>query len=222
MKRSILVSLWLCAVTLVPHVLFGQSNTPESVVQKYHDELFAGNWENLADMMHPDALEEIAVLVREISEMNEATKKSMNEQFVGYFSADTLDRVPPRTIYVGFMNLLMGQFMMNTVMEGMTAQVIGSIAEGKDSAHVVIRYRTTLDDGDTYTDNMEVQSVRLHEGRWMLLLDQRVSALKTTLPMLMGMTKMFENMDDDDSGAEEWNEDEETWEYEFEPEPQGL
>lgn len=222
MKRSILVSLWLCAVALVPHVLFGQSNTPESVVQEYHDALFASDWGTLADLMHPDALEEIAVLVKDISEMNETTKKSMDEQFAGYFSSDTLDRVDPRTIYMGFMNLLMGQAMVDMVMGGTSAQVIGSVAEGKDTAHVIIRYRMSLDDGETFTNNLEVQSAQLYNGKWMLLLDERIASLRSMLPLMLGMTKVFENLDDDDSGAEEWNEEEESWEYEFEPEPQGL
>lgn len=200
----------LCANLLLlafPMLSLAQSNTPEAAAQEYYDALYASDWDRLAKSMHPDALQEVVALMEQLAATNKGTRESMEEDFRSFFSLDTLDRVDPHTVYAAFSQVLMSKPLLNAMMQGSSVEALGSVKEGDSVAHVVTRMRVTLDDGETYSQTIEVQSMKLHNGQWLALLGDEYESLKSTLAMFMSMKSGIEDEDED----EDWEDDDDDW-----------
>lgn len=194
--------LVLFAVTITASA---QNNTPEMVVDQYFRFLEVEDWKSIADLTHPEALEDAIDIIRTFSSSNEATRKSMAESFGGSFSIDTLDKVDPRVVYAKFLEVMiggLGKAVPGEVLDS-EMEVVGPVLEGNDLAHVVYRITTELD-GATI-EKMMVQSVQTHHGRWLLLNGEEIASMKMMLPMLFKLSRSFGNEEGDD--GIEWQDD---------------
>ena len=204
--------LYLCTAlffAVLIHPSFGQTNTPEAAAEKYYDAFYAGQWEKLAELAHPDALSETAAFVKELANSNKSTRASMTEDFAGYFSIDTIDRVSSRMIYAVFNQVMMSKPIFKEMLDGSKVTILGSVKEGENDAHVVARMRVKMM-GDTFNESLEIQSFRLHDGKWLALLSEDFEVLKSTLAMFMGLAGDDDD-DDDDWEAQEEGGDSDSW-----------
>lgn len=173
-------SLLFCSVGTVP----AQTDaSAEAAVRAYYQALNAGNWDRVAALTHPDALNDVVELVRKIAGANEKSLNSLQAALGESLLLDTLDRVAPRRVYAAFIGALMKTPFMKGTVAGSTVDVIGSVMEG-ETAHVVIRVRTSMI-ADKATETMQVHSARLHNGEWLTLLDEHLSSMRSVLTMLL-------------------------------------
>lgn len=173
-------SLLFCSVGTLP----AQTDaSAEAAVRAYYQALNAGNWDRVAALTHPDALNDVVELVRKIAGANEKSLNSLQAALGESLLLDTLDRVAPRRVYAAFIGALMETPFMKGTVAGSKVDVVGSVMEG-ETAHVVIRVRTSMI-ADKATETMQVHSARLHNGEWLTLLDEQLSSMRSVLTMLL-------------------------------------
>lgn len=207
MNRTVFFSFFVLLTAAI--TVSAQNSTPKEVVERYYRFLEREDWKSATDLTHPEAMEEVIDIFKMLSTTNDATRESLAESFGGAFSIDTLDRVDPRVVYTVFLKEFMGGLdrAIPEDLKDSEIEVIGAVKEGDDLAHVVYRMATDLD--AAVVEKMMVQTVKLHDGRWLLLSRDEIASIKIMLPMLLKLSKSFKNMGEDEGieWQDDWNEE---------------
>jgi hypothetical protein len=152
--------------------------TPEGAAREYLRLFQAGDWRQAAALMHPDALEELKGFFSLVAEGDSAgvvLGPMFGVSGAAEFRALTAQEVYARVL--GTVSRSAPQLV--PAMRGMQAEVLGSVNEGPEVAHVVYRLSVTLD-GVTST-KVQVLSFRRSGDRWMGLLSGDLRALAESI-----------------------------------------
>ncbi|MGD8241019.1 MAG: thioredoxin family protein, partial [Armatimonadota bacterium] len=151
--------------------------TPEAAAEGLVAALREGDWDGMAERMHPAALAELRQFLEPIFRIPEA--EELRTVVFGTGSEAALLEMPDGRLYADFLRFAMTQDP-RLVSSLATAQVevLGHLMEG-DTAHVVSRFTMTVE-GITMS-RMDVSSFRQHDAQWLGLLTGDITALAAAL-----------------------------------------
>ena len=168
MKR-LLLTLLLAAAPV-----WAAETTPENLAAAQIANMRKGDWAGYAANMHTQALVRLQGMLTPILEAAEAAKDDPNAAqvskmlFGGATAAEVKAMTPTK-----FFETLMGSFAkipgMTEAMQSAEGQVLGKVAEGENTAHVVTRMKMSVPGMLNYT-KMEVVSFEKENGEWKGLL----------------------------------------------------
>ena len=142
------------------------ASTPEAATVSLVDRIRTSDYEGMADLMHPDALEELRELFRPILEAEEMAE--LRTEVFGTPSVEQATALSGRDIYETIISFALGADPATaSAMQSVEADVVGHIMEG-DTAHVV--YRMNMNVEGFEMSQTAVASYLQYEGRWLGLL----------------------------------------------------
>ena len=144
--------------------------TPEAVAKRQIEAMRSLNWELVARYTHPKALEQMqalfipVVIAGSTAKDNPAAQEMMRVVFAGK-SADELSSMSPSSFFQIVMKGISGATPdFKSAMTGMEVQVLGSVKEGDNLAHVV--YRLSRNMGDTVATKIAITTVERDGETW--------------------------------------------------------
>ncbi len=152
-------------------------DTPEGVAAAYMAAMRAGDWQAMAELMHPDALRELRGLLAPILRHPEAAQLRM----AMFQTSDTLalEAVGDHAFFAAFIQFVLSQDPTSSAaLQNAEIEVLGRIMEG-DTAHVVSRMSMVVE--GVSVSKLEVVSFRQAGGTWRSLLTGDVSGIATML-----------------------------------------
>lgn len=163
--------------------LYGQQRTPEEAAAAFDSALAAKDWSRVAGLTHPDAVDEVAALIRKIAVTGTSKRKELAGIFGTAFSPDTLDRVEAGRIFALFLPYGMNSPAV-AAMKETASRVIGVMPEGADLAHVLVRVKGMGPTGET-EEVMLVRTLKLHGGEWKMVWEARLVSMKASLRYIL-------------------------------------
>lgn len=167
--------LFAVLVLLFPaSAAMAQAGTPEEVVERYLAHTQAGEWEELAMLMDPEALAsfgDLAVLLLSLDESGEVVSFILGEDW----SVEDVRNATYAELFAKFMRFVFEYINEETAFIFDGAQVLGSVREGDNLAHVVFRTWAIMDG----VRASEVDTISLRKGAegWGVLLNSDVEAV---------------------------------------------
>lgn len=142
------------------------ASTPEAASRSLVQAIRAADYDAMAELMHPDALEELRELFVPI--FRAESMAEFRQQMFGVNTADEALALSGRDIYRTIIEFAVGgDPAMDSALRSVQADVIGKVMEG-DTAHVVYRLNMKVEGIDM--SQTSVASFREHEGRWLGIL----------------------------------------------------
>ena len=149
--------------------------TPEAVAKRQIEAMRALNWELVAKYTHPKALEQMqslfipVVIAGASAKDSPAAQEMMKIVFAGK-SADELSSMPPAAFFQIVMKGISGATPdFKIAMTGMEIQILGSVKEGENLAHVV--YRLSRPIGEAVATKIAITSIERDGETWKALLN---------------------------------------------------
>lgn len=178
--RSLVVAALLALVT--PGLATAQRPAPaataEEVTQLYIAALSRGAWDEIAGMMHPEALAEFRLLFAPI--MNGERGGEIGPQVFGVADSAAYAAASDSSLFAHFLRASMGADpALASVMRSAKVLVLGHVDEGPDVQHVVSRLTMTAE-GLEFS-RMDVMSLRRSGNSWRGLLTGDVRLLAQSL-----------------------------------------
>jgi len=173
--------------------------SPEAVVRAATDALNHGRTEEFAKAMHPEALREFRAAMSAL--VDAAAKEGQADQVLKIFPSvkdvQELKKLDDVHFFADYMRGVTGHDpALKSALANSKVQVLGHVAEGKETAHVVYRLSTKVDGADV-DGLISVASLRKDGPRWAMLLSGDVEAMtlmmkqrlaaKPTVPDLKAM-----------------------------------
>lgn len=180
--RALQLLLFATLAWTTPVAARQEDNTPEAVAAAYMEAMRAGNWQGMANLMHPDALRELRGLLGPVMRRPETSQLRM----AMFQTNDTLalDAISDDAFFAAFTEFVLSQDpTTSTALRNAEIEVLGRIMEG-DTAHVVSRMSMVVEGVEV--SKMEVASFRLADGKWRSLLTGDVSGIATMLQGAVG------------------------------------
>lgn len=142
------------------------TSTPEASTEALVVSMRASDWSGMADLMHPDALEELREMFLPL--LRDEDLGAFRQEIFGIEGAEEASALDGRQIYEGFISFaLTADPTMTAALQTVDADVIGHVMEG-DTAHVV--YRLDMNVAGIDVAQTAVASYRRRDGRWLGLL----------------------------------------------------
>ncbi len=142
------------------------ASTPEAATVSLVDRIRTSDYEGMADLMHPAALEELHELFQPVLEAEQMAE--LRTEVFGTSSVEEAKALSGRDIYETIISFALGADpATSAAMRSVEADVVGHIMEG-DTAHVVYRMNMNIEGFEM--SQTAVASYRQHEGRWLGLL----------------------------------------------------
>lgn len=172
------VPLLLAALLLLPRPAAAQPETPEQVARRYFDTMRSGDWRANAALMHPQALESFkAGFVRLATP---AYAAGAMEAVFGVRTVAELQSVPAAELYQRFMRKSVSESSgMRELFDSAEFEVVGHVAEGSETAHVVYRLRAETEGMDV--TRIAVITLRKHQGAWKAVLTGEVGGFPSVI-----------------------------------------
>jgi len=169
--------LILLLLLAVPGTLRAQG-TPEAAAREYISVMTQGNWSRTARLMHPSALSELKSFFAVLAAADSSAQ--MLQPIFRVRTATEFDALSPEEVYSRLLTTVTASNPgMREAMLGIRAEVLGSVADGPDHAHVVYRMFMTVD--GMQVSRMDVLSFRRSGDRWMALLTGDLRVMAETL-----------------------------------------
>ena len=144
--------------------------TPEAVAKRQIEAMRTLNWELVARYTHPRALEQMqslfipVVIAGSAAKDSPAAQEMMKIVFAGK-SADELSSMAPAAFFQIVMKGISGATPdFKFAMSGMDVQILGSVKEGENIAHVVYRLNRTI--GDAVATKIAITTVERDGETW--------------------------------------------------------
>ena len=150
------------------------SDTPEKLTEQYYQYIKNSDWESLANMMHDNALKEFKQSLLPMFEQEATRKQSMLLERI-YGKGATLDQARNSTDKIFFQQSIKNVvgLLRNTTYKVRDTRVLGNVAEGTDTVHVMVKETTTTGSHDTNT--IEVFTFRNNKDGWKLMLSGKLA-----------------------------------------------
>lgn len=156
--------------------------SPEDVALASVDAMKAGQYDDFAKAMHPEALREFRSTMLAVVEAASKAKQSAQVLtiFEGVKSTSDLKKLDDVDFFATFLGGAMKVSPeTREALAEMKVQTIGQLPDGKDVAHVV--YRTSLPGSGKSIDTVKAVSLRKNGETWGLLLNGDVDEIVLTL-----------------------------------------
>ena len=178
-RKSVFASLILLPF-LASATATAQETSPEEVAAAYLAARDSVALERVVRYMHPSTLDSLRALVLLVVEEDEPERR--REQF-GVSSMDVLRELEPDSLLVRFFSeVLPPGEMLPEGLSGSSSEVLGHVAEGPDTVHVVRRLRSRAMPGILQAvDQLDVVTLRRHEQTWKVVSDPTLSLLQMLL-----------------------------------------
>jgi len=147
------------------------------------------DWDEYAELMHPEALQDFKDLLVSVLEATGETDRATQMGLVSFFDgardAEAVIALEPEELFAAFMRGVVSQSpQMREAFAGVDFEIIGTVYEGNDLAHVVYRMQMSLEGLDM--TQVDVVSLRRSGTDWRMLLtgefEGLAEQLKLTIP----------------------------------------
>ncbi len=152
-----------------------QTGTPEGVAERYLAHMYAGEWEEAAKLLDREALARFAAFANSILAQDPSGVLA-SALFGGQWAAEGGGDLAPEELFAKFLSrgyMAASSAVGPLVIDGL--EVLGSVREGDDLAHVVVRSWTVVD--GVRASTVEAISLRRGAGGWGVLLSSDVEAM---------------------------------------------
>jgi hypothetical protein len=141
--------------------------TPEAAAEQYLAAMKAGDWQRTAALMHPEALAELKGVFSLVA-IADSTGVVVGPMF-GVPNATEFEALSPQEVYARVLGSVSRRApQLITAMRGVQIQVLGSVREGPETAHVV--YRLNMSADGVPSSRIDIISFRRSGDRWLGLL----------------------------------------------------
>jgi len=141
--------------------------TPEALAERYVAAMRQSDWNTVAGLMHPRALATIRNFVKAVA--SQPGGSDFLTQVFGASSPEKLAALSDQQVFAKFLGTTLGSSPeLSAALKSAKAQVLGHIAEGTDSAHVLYRMRMTI--GGMEMTKVDVLSAARDGTGWRALL----------------------------------------------------
>jgi hypothetical protein len=176
---SLLVCLAVTATTASPQA----TRTPEDVTGAYLNAVKAQRWDDMAALMHPEALDEFRAMLLPIVTHTNGT--ALREQFFAGASVAELSALSPAEFFARFMQALTTQSPeLKSLLGGAKTDLLGHVSEGADTVHVV--YRMNMSVQGIELSKMDVMSLRRTANGWRGLLSGNLRGFAAAMSRRVG------------------------------------
>jgi hypothetical protein len=152
--------------------------TPEAAASEYLRVMKRADWDGTAALMHPAALDELKGFLS-VMAASDSTGRLLGPLF-GVPNAAQFEALSGQQVYTRLLQMLVRTAPeVLGALRDMDTQVLGSVQEGPDVAHVV--YRLTTRAGGVTSSKVEVASFRRSGDRWMGLLSSDLRGVAQSL-----------------------------------------
>lgn len=156
--------------------------TPEDAARRYFEVMRRAEWDAAAKLMHPDALEQFKSFFTTLAAADSAAP--VISTFFGVKTAAELRALPAAEVYARMIRSLAAMSPeTKQALTSIQAEVIGSVPEGGDAAHVV--YRMNVAVSGVSVAKVQVISFRRSGDRWLALLTGDLQGMIQSLSRAM-------------------------------------
>ena len=161
---------------------WSQQTSPESVALDLSQAYKHLDFDRVAEMMHPEALNNLQEMVLDIMALD--STGSVAIIFTGETDPAIIQNLHPQTSFSRFMEgLIQLQPEMAHAFTSLETEAIGHIMEGESLAHVVTRGKVSM--MGTEVEHMEIMTMKRHNDGWLAMLSGDINnmaqAFRTTL-----------------------------------------
>jgi len=158
----------------------------DNVVLEFNRNIASGNFLGAAALMHPEALKrfhDIFAPIVDSDQTGQFLQGMFGMQRSVYYSASNQE------IFAAFLNnTLYTDTLLIQALESTEVELLGSIQEGDDLRHVVVRSK--MDMGPLVVKELSVHSVQRLRGGWGLLLTHEIEGLAAMISEQLGISSL--------------------------------
>jgi hypothetical protein len=144
------------------------AETPEQVAGRYLHAMAAQQWDSMAVLMHPYALQQLHTLLAPLVES--PTLDAAREQLLGVHSLAEARALSDTAFFAAFLgHVLVKQPGVLDVLQRSRIDLIGHVAEGPDTVHIV--YRLNYSNGEVAVTKMDIFPMQRFGATWRGLLN---------------------------------------------------
>ena len=174
----LVLTLLGAALTPAPASAQGVAETPEQVAERYIHALKARQWDSMALLMHPAALRQLRDVLTPLFEA--PSLGEARDELLGVHSIGEAQALSDTAVFIAFMSRAMSsQTQLMDLMGRAQIQVLGHLAEGPDTVHVL--YRISIEDTTVVVSKMDVFSELRWGDSWRGLLEADLRMLGAML-----------------------------------------
>jgi hypothetical protein len=176
--RTAVVLLLLVAPFPAPTWAQAQGESPQQVTRRFMQAMQGGDWTGMAALMHPAALRQLRELLTVLFEAERAD--DIRQRLLGVSTVAEARALSDTALFAALMRVTIQQNAgLVDVLRTAQLEVLGQVAEGRDTTHVVYRMAMTIQ--GTPITRMDVMSLARSPGGWRGLLKGDVSALAAAI-----------------------------------------
>lgn len=166
-----------------------KAETPEEVTRHYFDAMEKGNWKANAALMHPDELARFRAVFAPLMESPKGAEGA--RELLGLNSPAEFRKLSDLEVFEQFLTNIMGKSPnMAEMMSNMESTILGSVIEGKDTAHVL--YRMKMSGEGMNIEELEVTTLKRYGNTWRLALDKNVEGMAESISQMLNEEEVEE------------------------------
>lgn len=153
---------------------------PSATVEAYYELLRSSDYVGVASMFDPTELSEFRGVLRVLEENpSESDQEFMKTVFGPDITAEKLKAMSDSEYFSTFLNLIFQQLQAANGFSFDGVEIIGSVNEGDEKAHVVIRQTVGL--GENPVELLDVVPLTLVDGDWKLAMKGDIKGIAAAL-----------------------------------------
>lgn len=181
----LIAAVLVAALPAVPARGQETAETPEEVAQQFVQATRDTNWSRVAALLHPAALAQFHSLFAPVLQCRTPEAEEARRSIFGITSMVQAARTPDSVLAASLFRAVARQEAgFANVLRTARLQVLGHVAEGADTVHVVSR--VTVDVDSLEVGQMEVVSLAREGRTWRVLLKSDLSSLALVLRRVCG------------------------------------
>lgn len=183
----LLCTMLLPSLALAEEAPATDLNTPEALARAALLSIKEGRIKDYGQLMHPEAMKQLKEIMLPIVEgaAQEGAADQLLALFANVESVEDLRAVSDQEFFVAFFQGVMQVVpQLSQVMQQADMEVIGHVAEGADTVHVV--YRIKLTQEELKVTKLSVLTAKSDKGQWKLMLTGEVEGVAAALQRQFG------------------------------------
>lgn len=166
------------AVSLVSHVCLAETAIERT--ELYFDDLKARQYKAAASHFDPEQLKEFRVMMEFYKEIPEEPQREFIKAFFGeHQSTESVQALSDTEFFAGMFIFIMQRAEATGGLNFDGLEILGTVAEGEDKAHLVTRNRISM--GEVEIEAMEVVSLKKYGNNWKVMMSGRIKGLPAQL-----------------------------------------
>lgn len=155
--------------------------SPEQVAGRYYAAMENSDWKTCTTLMHPEELARFKAVFVPLMDSPKGAEGA--RELMGLNSPAEFKKLSDQQVFERFLTHMMEKSDMGEIMSTMRATVIGSVMEGKDTAHVL--YRMKMSAYGTDIEELEVSTLKRHGDTWRLALDKNTEGMAESIRQMV-------------------------------------